>query len=410
MKIVRLISRVIVGIVFIFSGIVKAVDPLGSAYKFSDYFQAFNLEFLKPFALVLAIILFTAEFISGFALLSGYRRKTGLWGVIILMLIFTPLTLILAITNPVSDCGCFGDAIHLTNWQTFWKNVVLMIMVVILFTGRKSISQISTVKREWTVIITVIFLFVLFSLLNLRYLQLFDFLPYKTGTNISQGMKIPEGKPADEYLTTFIYEKEGVQKEFTLENYPADDSTWKFIDQKSRLVKKGYQPPIHDFSITTTEGEDLTDQILDDPGFTVLMISTKLSKAGQKNLEKGFALGTWCAENGISFYIVTASGTDEVKGYSTGLTICTADETTLKTIVRANPGYMLLKGGTILGKWSWATVPPGERFTSELTADQVKLMNNKRPVLIVYSLILSAIVGLLLISSFFTGSKGKAEI
>ncbi len=409
MKILRLISRIIVGIVFIFSGIVKAVDPLGSAYKFSDYFQAFNLEFLKPFALVLAIFLFTAEFISGFALLSGYRRKTGLWGVLILMLIFTPLTLILAITNPVSDCGCFGDAIHLTNWQTFWKNVVLMIMVVILFSGRKSIRQISTVKREWTVIITVITLFVVFSLLNMRYLQLFDFLPYKTGTNIREGMTIPEGKPADEYLTTFIYEKEGVRKEFTLENYPADDSTWKFIDQKSRLVKKGYQPPIHDFSITTIEGEDLTDQILDDPGYTVLMISTKLNKADQKNIEKGFTLGEWCVAKGISFYVVTASGTDEVKGYSKGLTICTADETTLKTIVRANPGYMLLKGGTILGKWSWATIPPREQFTNEMTADQVKRMNNKRPVLIVYSLMLSAIVVLLLISSFFSGSKGRAE-
>ena len=410
MKILRLISRVIVGIVFIFSGTVKAVDPLGSAYKFSDYFQAFNLDFLKPFALPLAIILFTAEFISGFALLSGYRRKTGLWGVMILMLIFTPLTLILAITNPVSDCGCFGDAIHLTNWQTFWKNVVLMIMVVILFAGRKSIRQISTVKREWTVIIAVTFLFVVFSLLNLRYLQLFDFLPYKAGNNIEEGMKIPEGKPADEYLTTFIYEKDGVQKEFTIENYPADDSTWKFIDQKSRLVKKGYRPPIHDFSITTTEGEDLTDQILDDSGYTVLMISTKLSKAGQKNLEKGFELGAWCEGKGISFFIVTASGTDEIKGYNNGLTICTADETTLKTIVRANPGYILLKEGTILGKWSWATIPPRELFTNEMTADQVNRMNNKRPVLIVYSLMLSAIMGLLLISSFFTGNKGKAEI
>jgi uncharacterized membrane protein YphA (DoxX/SURF4 family) len=410
MKTLRLISRIIVGIVFIFSGTVKAVDPLGSAYKFSDYFQAFNLEFLKPFALPLAIILFTAEFISGFALLSGYRRKTGLWGVMILMLIFTPLTLILAITNPVSDCGCFGDAIHLTNWQTFWKNVVLMIMVVMLFADRKSIRQISTVKREWTIIITLITLFVVFSLLNLRYLQLFDFLPYKAGNNIEEGMKIPEGKPADEYLTTFIYEKEGVQKEFTIENYPADDSTWKFIDQKSKLVKKGYQPPIHDFSITTIEGEDLTDRILDDPGYTLLMISTKLSKADPENIKKGFELGAWCAAKGISFYVVTASGTDEIMGYGNRLTICTADETTLKTIVRANPGFMLLKSGTILAKWSCATVPPRELFTNEMTAGQVNRMNNKSPVLIVYSLMLSAIVAVLLISSFFTGIRGRAEI
>jgi len=405
MKILRLFSRIIVGIVFIFSGTVKAVDPLGSAYKFSDYFQAFHLEFLKPFALVLAIILFTVEFISGFAVLSGYRQKTGLWGVMVLMLIFTPLTLMLAITNPVSDCGCFGDAIHLTNWQTFWKNVVLMILVVILFTGRNKSRQICSTKKEWSVIIIVIVLFIIFSLLNLRYLQLFDFLPYKTGTNIKEGMKIPEGKPVDEYLTTFIYEKEGVQKEFTLENYPADDSTWKFIDQKSKLVKKGYLPPIHDFSITTIEGEDLTDWILANPGYTVMMISTKLNKADQKNLEKGFELGAWCAAEGMSFYVVTASGTDEVKEYVNGLTICTADETTLKTIVRANPGYMLLKDGTILGKWSWATVPPSERFSNELTAEQLKSMNNKSPVLIVYSLILSAIVLSLLISSFFMRSK-----
>lgn len=405
MKILRLFSRIIVGIVFIFSGIVKAVDPLGSAYKFSDYFQAFNLEFLKPFALVLAIILFTVEFVSGFAVLSGYRQKTGIWGVMLLMLIFTPLTLMLAIANPVSDCGCFGDAIHLTNWQTFWKNVVLMILVVILFTGRNKIRQISSTKKEWSVIIIVSVLFIFFSLLNLRYLQLFDFLPYKTGNNIKEGMKIPEGKPVDEYLTTFIYEKEGVQKEFTLENYPADDSTWKFIDQKSKLLKKGYLPPIHDFSITTIEGEDLTDWILDNTGYTVLMISTKLNKADQKNLEKGFELGEWCAANGMSFYVVTASGTDEVKEYGNGLTICTADETTLKTIVRANPGYMLLKEGTILGKWSWATVPPREQFSNEMTAEQVKRMNNKSPVLIVYSLILSAIVLSLLISSFFMRSK-----
>ena len=128
MKILRFISRIIVGLVFMFSGTVKAVDPLGSAYKFSDYFQAFHLEFLQPFSLVLAIILFTAEFISGFSVLSGYRQKTGIWGVMILMLIFTPLTLVLAVTNPVSDCGCFGDAIHLTNWQTFGKNIILMIL------------------------------------------------------------------------------------------------------------------------------------------------------------------------------------------------------------------------------------------------------------------------------------------
>ncbi len=162
MKILRLSSRIVIGLVFMFSGTVKAVDPLGSAYKFSDYFQAFHLEFLQPFSLFLAILLFTAEFISGFSVLSGYRQKTGIWGVMILMLIFTPLTLILAITNPVSDCGCFGDAIHLTNWQTFGKNIILMILTVILFTGRNQVRQIRATKKEWFIILMIIVLFVFF--------------------------------------------------------------------------------------------------------------------------------------------------------------------------------------------------------------------------------------------------------
>ena len=136
MKILRLISRIVTGLVFMFSGIVKAIDPLGSSYKFHDYFQAFNLGFLDKFTLVLAILLCTVEFIAGFSVLTGIRQKAGIRVVLILMIIFTPVTLVLAISNPVTDCGCFGDAIHLTNWQTFWKNVVLITMAIILYTGR----------------------------------------------------------------------------------------------------------------------------------------------------------------------------------------------------------------------------------------------------------------------------------
>ena len=409
MKIISNISRIIVGLVFMFSGAVKAVDPLGSAYKFSDYFEAFHIEFLQPFALILAIILFTAEFIAGFSVLGGYRQKTGIWGVLILMCIFTPLTLVLAVTNPVSDCGCFGDAIKLTNWQTFGKNIILMVFVLILFTGRNRSANRNTSLKDWGIISTVIILFVIFSLLNLRYLQLFDFLPYKTGINIPENMKIPEGKAADEYMTTFIYEKDGVQKEFTLENYPSDDSTWTFIDQKSILVKKGYQPPIHDFSITTTDGENITDRILADPGYTLLMISAKLNDAKKSHLIEGFELGATCPDKGISFYVVTSSGSDEIKVINNGLKICIADETTLKTIVRANPGYLLLKDGTVAGKWSWSTLPPVEKFKGDMSAEQVDRMNNKSRVLVVYSISLSVILLLLLISTLFPGAKRDSE-
>jgi len=175
-------------------------------------------------------------------------------------------------------------------------------------------------------------------------------------------MVIPEGVLTDKYNTTFVYEKNGIQKEFSLGNYPANDSTWKFINQKSVLVKKGYTPPIHDFLINTLKGEDITQKILSDTGYSVLMISKKLSGAKQKSLSKGFKLGNYCITKGINFYILTSSGTEEVKRYVNGLIFCSADETTLKTMIRSNPGYILIKDGTILGKWSWANLPGEEWF------------------------------------------------
>lgn len=360
MKIIRLICRIIVGLVFIFSGTVKAIDPMGSAYKFQDYFQAFNLGFLSSLSLFLGIALCTAEFIAGFSVLTGYRIKTGIWVTMLMMIIFTPLTFILALYNPVSDCGCFGEAIHLTNWQTFIKNIIILIPVLILFSGRNKTGTGGIIHREWMVITITILFFLLFICYNLRYLPVIDFLPYKTGIHIPEKMVIPADKPADQYETTFIYEKEGIRKEFTLENYPADDSTWLFIDQKSVLVKKGYVPPIHDFSITTTENEDITDMVLSNGGFSMIMISKKLEEADEDKLGDGFELGRFCMENGINFYILTASGSDKVKEYSNGLQFCFTDETTLKTIVRSNPGYMLLSQGTIAGKWSWAGIPDNE--------------------------------------------------
>jgi len=362
MKTFRIISRIIIGIVFIFSGVVKAIDPLGSAYKFHDYFQAFNLGFLDSLSLPLSILLCTTEFIAGFSVLTAFRQKTGIWLVMILMVIFTPLTLILALTNPVSDCGCFGDAIHLTNWQTFWKNIVLISLTIVLFVNRRQIKNIFSTAGEWSIIAIAIALFILFSMYNLRFLPIIDFLPYKTGVKIAEKMVVPEGVKVDEYKTTFIYEKAGIRKEFDLNNYPADDTTWKFIDQKSVLTRKGYQPPIHDFVITSSTGEDLTQKILSYHGYSLLMISKKLSEADKNRIFDGFEFGRYCISNGIDFYILTASGSDEVTSYENGLQFCYADETTLKTMIRANPGYILLRDGIISGKWSWANLPDKEWF------------------------------------------------
>jgi uncharacterized membrane protein YphA (DoxX/SURF4 family) len=370
MKISRSASRIIIGLVFIFSGFVKAIDPLGSAYKFHDYFQAFNIGFLNKLSLTLAILLCTSEFIAGLSVLTGLRQKTGILGVLILLIIFTPVTFILALTNPVSDCGCFGDAIHLTNWQTFGKNLILILLLMILFANRKKAQQIFHKTTEWIILVTAAILLVLFSLANLRYLPVVDFLPYKTGVKIADKMVVPAGAPVDEYRTTFVYEKNGVRRDFNLNNYPSDDSTWKFVDQKSVLIKKGYKPPIHDFIISTLSGEDITKQLLSYRGYTVLMISKKLSESENKHLSNGFKLGNYCMENGINYYILTSSGTMEVKSYSNGLTFCTCDETTLKTMIRANPGYILIKDGIILGKWSWANVPSEEWFSKLFVANK----------------------------------------
>lgn len=410
MKILQFFIRVITGLIFIFSGTVKAIDPMGSGYKFHDYFQAFHLDFLQFAALPLGIILCLAEFITGFAVLTGYRYKAGTWGVLLLMLIFTPLTLVLALTNPVSDCGCFGDAIHLTNWQTFGKNIILLAFALFLFTGRK--NHISSLKAssEWLITASAAVLFLIFICLNLRYLPVVDFLPYKTGTYIPDKMTIPENMPADEYETTFIYEKDGERKEFTIENYPADDSTWVFIDQVSVLVKKGYSPPIHDFSIVTLENEDITGSILSDNGYTLLAVMRKLEKSPEKRLEAAFRLGRECQANGVRFHIVTASGTDIIRKYANGLSFCTADETTLKSVVRADPGFILLKGGNIVGKWSWANVPDSRWFSGEISAKQAGRLNNMKSLFTVLTMALTLTLVTLLISSALSrGTKGDND-
>jgi hypothetical protein len=274
------------------------------------------------------------------------------------MVIFTPVTFILALTNPVSDCGCFGDAIHLTNWQTFGKNIILLALAIVLIINRKNTKQFFATSKEWLIILATIVLFILFSLYNLRYLPVLDFLPYKTEVKIADKMVIPEGMSGDVYQTTFIYEKDGTQKEFTLNNYPSNDTNWKFIEQKSVLVKKGYQPSIHGFSISSINDGDITQKILSHKGYSVLMISKKLADAREKSLAQGFDLGRYLVEKGIDFYVLTSSGTLEMKNYINGLEFCTVDETTLKSMVRANPGYILLRDGTIIEKWSSASLPP----------------------------------------------------
>jgi uncharacterized membrane protein YphA (DoxX/SURF4 family) len=356
-----IVSRIILGFVFIFSGFVKGVDPLGSTYKFSDYFNAFNLGFLDFLALPFAYLLSAAEFLIGISLLFGFRFRLGAWAITVFMGFFTVLTFILALTNPVTDCGCFGDAIIMTNWQTFFKNLILLPFVFIAFRFRRDQKEKGPSFYSWTGLVLFGVLFFALQEHAIRHLPLLDFRPYSIGTNIPDKMNVPEGMPQDEYQTILYYEKNGEIQEFNEENFPWQDTTWKFVDTEHKLIQKGYEPPIHDLTIVDATGYDHINDILSDEGFSFIMVSMQIGKADEQALVFGNELEAWCMANGHSFYFTCSSTDDEIaevrRELDLGFDIHTSDEITLKTIVRSNPGLLLLKNGTILGKWHYNDMP-----------------------------------------------------
>ncbi len=369
-SVLLMVSRILLGLVFIFSGFVKGVDPLGSAYKFSDYFNAFNLGFLEHLALLLAYVMSAAEFLIGISLLFGFRFRTGAWGVSIFMVFFTILTFILALTNPVTDCGCFGDAIIMTNWQTFTKNLILLPFVYIVFRSRANPVDPWPALWSWGGIMVFGILFFAFEIHAVKHLPMLDFRPYSVGSYIPDKMNVPEGMPQDEYQTVLYYEKDGETKEFTEENFPWEDSTWHFVNTEHKLISKGYEPPIHDFTIVDEYDYDHTNDILSDEGFSFLMVSKHIEKADEEALLLADELASWCLASGHSFYFMCSSVDEEIdrvrQELNLGFDIYTTDEITLKTIVRSNPGLLLLKSGTILGKWHYTDIPLTEDFQKGL--------------------------------------------
>lgn len=360
-------ARTLLGLTFIFSGFVKAVDPLGTVYKIEDYLNAFGGFFtqLVPAAPYAACALILFEFVLGVLLTFNVWTKVTSWLALAMMLVMTPLTLYLAITNPITDCGCFGDAIHLSNWATFGKNVVLLVLVAVLLWAKDHLF--ATWVQPINILICVLAFCLCGGLMTYSLLHLppVDFRPYKIGNNIPELMvvEIPEDAPRDEYEYRFIYEKDGVQQEFTLDNYPKNDSSWVFVEQTSKLIKKGYEapePPVHDFVLTLTDKEtgdiyDMTDEILEQDSVT-LAIMYKIEKASRKMVAKLNRLYEHSMETGMPFYAVTGSGEREVEIWraETGAEypILSCDGITLKTIVRANPGIVVLHQGTVADKYN----------------------------------------------------------
>ena len=356
------VCRFVLAVVFIFSGFVKAIDPLGTQYKIQDYLDAFGWAGVFPdfIPFLASALLGMLEFCLGIYLFFGIRRIIAPRAVVVVMAIMTPLTFWLALDNPVSDCGCFGDAVVLTNWETFGKNVVLLAMSVVVLKWRKRIFPLVTTRFDWLIALYGFVYILCMTIYCYRELPVFDFRPYHVGADIRQGMEIPEGKEPTVYETRFILQKGGVKKEFTLDNYP--DSTWTFVDSKTVVKKQGYEPPIHDFSMMSHEdGEDITEQVLADKGYTFLLVSHQLALADDSKIDLVNELYDYCLEYGYAFYCLTSSSDEDILKWkeNTGAEypFCLMDNITLKTMVRSNPGMILLKEGKVVQKWSVNNLP-----------------------------------------------------
>lgn len=379
------ICRFILAVTFIFSGYVKAIDPLGTLYKLKDYAAAMALNDILPdWALVIvAIALGALEFSLGVFMLFAVRRHAVSKLTLALMSVMTALTVWIYIADPVKDCGCFGDALKLTNGETLLKNIVLIACAALVAWRPVDMARFISRTNQWIVKYYTIAYIVVTSVYCLYTLPIFDFRPYRVGTNIKQGMEIPERAEQPEFESTFILRKNGVTREFTLDNYP--DSTWEYVDTKTVQTKKGYEPPIHDFAITTNDtGEDITEQVLTKKGYTFLLVSPRLAVADDSNFGDIDQIYEYAEENGVDFFCLTASTNEDIERWRelTGAEykFCNADETTLKTMIRSNPGLILLKDGTIIGKWSHNALPQTDDLTAPLEQLPIgKAQNDSTP-------------------------------
>ena len=403
-KIIVNICRMLLAVVFIFSGFVKAIDPLGTVYKMQDYLAAAHSAIAAAPEWLLtacAIALSTMEFLLGIFLFFGFHRRVVTKLTLVFMVIMTAITTWIWIADPVKDCGCFGDALILTNTQTLLKNIILLACAVTVALQHDDIIRYISLDTQWIVVNYTILFIAGITAWSLYDLPLFDFRPYHVGADMRQDTEIPEGAEQPQFETTFILQKNGEQREFTIDNYP--DSTWTFVDSHTTQTSEGYVPPMHDFSIEDkATGTDLTDSIAKRDGYTFLLIAPDLEKAADSNFGYIDRIYEYCTANGYPFCCLTASGDKAQQEWrdKTGAEypFYFTDHTTLKTMIRSNPGLMLLKDGKIIGKWSHNNLPAinEESPTADKAgiADNVKKSNSRKAL----SVILWFIIPLILLT------------
>ena len=366
------VARTVVGLTFILSGFVKAIDPLGTQYKIQDYLAAIppSLSLPDMLTLLMSVSLSMVEFTLGAFMLTAISRRVTARLTLLFMVVMTAVTVWIYIADPVKDCGCFGDALTLTNLETLLKNIVLLALAALVAWRPTHIGRLMSRSNQMLLGQMLMVTPVALSFWCLYDLPLIDFRPYHIGADIKAGMEIPEGAEQPVFDTTFIMEKDGERREFTLDNYP--DSTWTFVDSKTVTVKEGYVPPIHDFSITAADGEDITDMVLGREGYIFLLISPDLDKADDQNFGDIDQIYEFCQDNSIPFYCLTAS-TEKSQQHWQNITgaeypFCMTDATTLKTMIRSNPGLMLLEKGVVRGKWSHNRLPETTELETMLKA------------------------------------------
>jgi len=362
------VARVLLGLVFIFSGFVKAVDPMGSMYKFHDYFQAFGMEWMIPVSLYLGFLLFCLEFILGFSFLFNIKMKFFSWIMLLFMSFFFILTFVLAIKNPVSDCGCFGDAIILTNWETFYKNIGLMIFALIALAGSKKIKNRYPNVTQYGIVLIGLSIVLWISVYSYRHLPMLDFMPWKIGNRISEKVVAQEEK-AD--ITLLYKNKEtGETLEYTTKTLPWQDTVFfkklEFIDQKKKIIQEYRPAPIHDFMLDDANKANHNAEIIGNPGYQFLLVSHDITKAEKSVFTLLNVFYEQCLKDTIGFAALCGSDFQTIDYFrhdvKADYEFYTVDETALKSVVRSNPGLVLLKNGVVIDKWAWRDFPNYKEF------------------------------------------------